>query len=99
MNYTKNLPCVLQKNEVHNHSQIILKVYKVEEYFCFSINCKLGHFVRSFYPTPKSQKYKNILEAQKSAVDMLKSWVADNRTAKKHLASFELIEYTQLELF
>ena len=99
MNYTAELPVVLQKNEVHNNSQIILKVYRTKDGLCFSINCKLGRFVRSYYPMPQGKKYQNVLDAQEAAISMIESWVSDNRNAKKRLADFTLLEYRQLELF
>lgn len=99
MNYAATLPVALQKNEAHNNSQIILKVYKAEEYFCFSINCKLGRFVRSYYPTPQEKKYQSTQDAQAAAVSMLKSWVSGSRAAKKRLADFALLQYNQPELF
>ncbi|MBO7583073.1 MAG: hypothetical protein J6T20_04725 [Treponema sp.] len=99
MNYTATLPVVLQKNEVHNNSQVILKVYRVKASFCFSINCKLGRFIRSYYPTPQGEIFQNTQDAQAAAISMLKSWVSNNRNAKKKLADFALIEYRQPELF
>lgn len=99
MNYAKTLPVALKKNEVRNGSQIILTVYELPHGFCFSINCKLGRFIRSYYPTPKEESCKSVMDAQAVAISMMKSWVRKSRSAKERLSQFDLINYKQQELF
>ena len=99
MNWLKTLKIVYKKNESRDHSQIILIVYEFDNCYVYSINCKLGRFVRSFYPRPNSLKYQTERSARKAAVKTMQQWVAHSRSAKERLNRFDLIEVDQQELF
>ena len=62
--------CVTSQNKTSCNSQIILKVYRTKDGLCFSINCKLGRFVRSYYPMPQGKKYQNVLDAQEASYEL-----------------------------
>lgn len=99
MNYTKNLKTVFSRDEIHVKSQIILKVYSVDNGFVFSVNCKLGRFVRSYYPTPEGKVFESIPAAKRAAQSIILKWVKESRTARKYLQLFDFMYVDQMELF
>ena len=99
MNYAKTLTVAEQKNEIRSGSQIIFTVYNSPGGFVYSINCKLGHFVRSYYPMPEEKSFSTKREAWAAAVAKVRSWIQDSRAAKKRFEEFDFINYRQPSLF
>lgn len=99
MNYVKTLTVAERKDEIRNSSQVIFTIYNAPGGFVYSINCKLGRFVRSYYPTPKEKKFATKKEAQAAAVAKVRSWIADSRAAKERLRDFDFVNYQQPSLF
>lgn len=91
-----------RKDEVRGKNEIILAVYKVEddtEKYTYSIQCKLCRFVRAVFPHQIADTYPTPRAAKKAAVSKLRQWTQHNRSAKEHLAAFDLLSVDQLELF
>jgi len=83
--------------EIHGNDEILISIYKTESGFFFSINCKLGTLIRSFYPHNNTPAATNEYKAREAASMLVSEWVAGNRDAKKHLQPFKILEYRQIE--
>lgn len=100
MNYSATLELVETKKEMSKDSQIILKIYAAPQGYVYSIDIKLGRFIRSQYPTPAAEKFCDISAAKRAAIRHLHALVKSAPNAKKHLAALPHIQMEgQPELF
>ena len=100
MNYSATLELVETKKEANKDSQIILKVYAAPQGFVYSIDVKLGRFIRSHYPNPTDEKFCDISAAKRAAIRRIRALAKSAPNAKKHLAALRHIQMEgQLELF
>lgn len=95
---TKNLEIVENRTEKHGNDIITVTVYKLEEGYTYSINLKLANLIKSKYPH-EEDIFATILLAKKNAIEAIKNWTNENRTAKQRFKLFDIQEYRQLELF
>lgn len=93
------LPIVFEKTESRFGSQIIITVYERDGKFVYSVNCRLGRFVRSSYPHQNNGEFATVMDARVAAAQLVRSWARTGGASKKLLAQFDLLEWEQMELF
>ena len=95
----KNLPVVWEQNETKPDSQIILRIYRGENYFLFSIDAKLGRFIKSVYPHKEKDCYPSLQTAKEAAAAIIRSWYKTNKKVAKYLNLFDVQYCDQPTLF
>lgn len=83
--------------EIHGNDKILIVIFKTNKGFFYSINCKLGSFIRAYYPHNDTTPYPTEYKAREAASQQIKAWVSGNRDAKKRLLPFDILEYRQIE--
>lgn len=83
--------------EIHGSDEISIVLFKTDKGFFFSINCRLGRFIRAYYPHNDTAPYLTEYLAREAASQIIKTWVSNNRDAKKRLLLFDILEYRQIE--
>ena len=95
----KNLPVVWERNEIKPDSQIILRIYQGKNCFLFSIDAKLGRFIKSVYPHKEKDCYPSLQTAKEAAAAIIRSWYKTNKKVAKYLNLFDVQYCDQPTLF
>ena len=95
----KNLPVIWEQNETKSNSQIILRIYQGESYFLFSIDAKLGRFIKSVYPHEEKDCFPSLQTAKEAAATIIRSWYKTNKNVAKYLILFDVQYCDQPTLF
>lgn len=95
----KNLPVIWEQNETKSDSQIILRIYQGENYFLFSIDAKLGRFIKSVYPHEEKDCFPSLQTAKEAAATIIRSWYKTNKKVAKYLILFNVQYCDQPTLF
>lgn len=85
-----------RRHEKRGKDEIILTVYRAEGGYTYSIQCRLGRFVRSAFPH-KAEEFATPLDAKRAAATTLRQWTQRSRAAKERLRGFDLIVPNQIE--
>ena len=83
--------------EIHGKDEINIIIYRAENSFFYTINCKLGAFIRSYYPHPDTPPLSSLFEARAYACNELKQWLLTDRAAKRRAKTFSILEFRQQE--
>ena len=85
-------------HEKRGKDEIIITTYALPdgESYTYSIQCRLGRFVRAAYPHNHPAPLRKD-DVQKSAVSTLRQWTRTSRAAKERLRWFDLTNVGQLE--
>lgn len=95
----KNLPVIWEQNQTKADSQIILRIYQNGNIFLFSIDAKLGRFIRSVYPHEQKYCYSSLQDAKTAAATILRSWCNAGKKIAKYLELFDIQYCDQPTLF
>ena len=85
-------------HEKRGKDEIIITTYALPDgdSYTYSIQCRLGRFVRAAYPHNHPATLRKD-DVQKAAVSTLRRWTRQSRAAKDRLRQFELTNVGQLE--
>ncbi len=90
------LAVVQTLHEKRGKDEIIITTYKLPDGYTYSIQCRLGRFVRAVYPHQLIHPI-NKDDVQQSAVSTLRQWTRHSSAAKERLRNFDLLSVGQLE--
>lgn len=95
---SSELPIIDTLREKHGKDEIIITTYALPDgQTCtYSIQCRLGRFVRAIYPHQLPDRLRK-QEVQKAAVSTLRRWTRQSRAAKDRLRQFDLTNVGQIE--
>lgn len=85
-----------RRHEKHGKDEIILTVYRASGGYTYSIQCRLGRFVRSAFQH-QSEVFATPRDAKRAAAATLRQWTRKSRATKKRLLVFELLSIDQIE--
>lgn len=85
-----------RRHEKRGKDEIILTVYRASGGYTYSIQCRLGRFVRSAFPH-KSEVFATPRDAKRAAVATVRQWTRKSRATKERLHGFGLMMPDQLE--
>lgn len=94
-----NLPVVWEQNQEKSDSQIILRIYQGKNCFLFSIDAKLGRFIKSIYPHEEKDCYPTLQSAKEAGASQIRSWYKTNKKVSKYLNLFDVQLCDQPTLF
>lgn len=86
-----------RRHEKRGKDEIILTVYRAAGGFTYSIQCRLGRFVRSTFPH-NAEEFATPRDAKRAAAATLRQWTRKSRAAKKRLLDFDLLSIDQIEM-
>lgn len=85
-----------RRHEKRGKDEIIITVYREAGGYTYSIQCRLGRFVRSAFPH-HAEEFATPRDAERAATTTLRQWTQRSRAAKEHLRCFDLMVPNQLE--
>lgn len=86
-----------RRHEKRGKDEIILTVYRAPGgYYTYSIQCRLGRFVRSAFPH-NAEEFATTRDAKRAAAATLRQWTRKSRATKKRLLVFDLLSIDQIE--
>lgn len=85
-----------RRHEKRGKDEIILTVYRASCGYAYSIQCRLGRFVRSTFPH-KAEVFATPRDAKRAAAATLRQWTQRSRATKKRLLVFDLLSIDQME--
>ena len=86
-----------RRHEKRGKDEIILTVYRAAGGYTYSIQCRLGRFVRSAFPHHQAEEFATPRDAKRAAAAKLRQWTQRSRAAKNRLRDFDLMVPDQLE--
>lgn len=93
------LPAVNTLCERHGRDEIIIITYAIPDGagYTYSVQCRLGRFVRSAFPHQLNDRLPRQEDIQRAAVNLLRQWTRKSRAAKNRLREFDLLAVGQRE--
>lgn len=95
---TDSLPVIERNVEQHGKDEIIVIVYEKKDCYTYSVQCRLGSFVRSVYPHSITAAYPTARAAKYAAALEIRQWTKKSRAAKNRLQHFNLLRLYHPEL-